>query len=222
MYWDHQYWALGLLLPGQPCILCPLVQDTETLSMGISRMKVIPQCHIPCGSSPAFCSRAIVEGQCPAPLGPHMVPQVLPPPVTQSVLPGDYWMRMVSRAALLPSWLSFPSTPDLDENLCNHAICAGAHKSLKDSLLAWLSPRGPHSHSPGSPSVGLLGLCAGLTTECLPHPGQSPGVTPNSPPGTTLGGRSGSGATSQGLSGALQALWKCWWCQPTARTPTRA
>lgn len=47
------------------------------------------------------------------------------------------WMRMVSRAALLPSWLSFPSATDLGET---HAICAGARKSLRGSLLAWLSP----------------------------------------------------------------------------------
>ncbi|XP_033375906.1 basic proline-rich protein-like [Parus major] len=65
-------WGPGLM-PGEPqpglrdpavrrMRMLPGLQGMGTLSMGISRMKVIPWCHVPCGSIPGFCSSAIVGG----------------------------------------------------------------------------------------------------------------------------------------------------------------
>lgn len=149
--WDHQ---LGTgTVPGCAALASwvSLLQGMGTLSMGISRMKVIPWCHIPVQLQPWLVQQCYsgglyhCQGNVQHPLdltwshrSYHQQWHSLSFQVTTFT-----WMRMVSRAAFLPSWLSFPSATDLGET---RAICAGARKSLRGSLLAWLSPWGPHCH----------------------------------------------------------------------------
>lgn len=91
MCWDHRL-GTGTVLDCAALASCvSLLQDKGTLGMRISRTKVIPWCHIPLWLQPWLLQQCYSEGLYHRQgNGPHMVPQVLPPPMAQSVLPGDY------------------------------------------------------------------------------------------------------------------------------------